>query len=371
MPKQWECNKCNHLNDPEAGDSSLKCGACGSLRSIWIVLAPAALVVALVVAVVLFFIPSGGGGEGAFREKVKAALAGTGDEEGLVTAVEDHELHAFASSNGIANVNANEVINNEKVSFLDAKKLELATRYPDGPPKEEHRQLCAVAKRLDLLSMVTGCKPPIEEINKLLGLGEFQKAKELAAENPDDHEAKRILGMLDMPVDVQVEMQTQKAGAAPSQLYPVDSPQLKNLELSSNDNYRFKVNTKQDGTFAYIFQKDQHGDIKRVFPDPVWSKGVTNPLRSGTPFFIPGDDRKWLYLDELSGSETQIEETIYVVASPWKANDIEDLYGEIHKTTDASERRLRTQDFMKHYQMRKGAALKCVYCTEFTFKHIK
>jgi len=62
-------------------------------------------------------------------------------------------------------------------------------------------------------------------------------------------------------------------------------------------------------------------------------------------------------------------ETVYVIASPWKAKDIEKAYGEIHLQTDPAIRKTKLARFVQRLKLRQNSRFKCFYFGSFYFKH--
>jgi len=85
---------------------------------------------------------------------------------------------------------------------------------------------------------------------------------------------------------------------------------LEPLSLTGRDNHRLRISTSAENAYVYIFQQDHYGEVRRIFPDPVWSKGIDNPIHGGKEYTLPSD-REWYYPDQLPASQTgSIMETI-------------------------------------------------------------
>ncbi|NJL60307.1 MAG: DUF4384 domain-containing protein, partial [Desulfobacteraceae bacterium] len=114
----------------------------------------------------------------------------------------------------------------------------------------------------------------------------------------------------------------------------------------------------------YVFQKDTNDNIDRIFPNPVWNAD-NNPLAPDRfPLRIPPNKEEYLYVDEMPQAA---EETIYVIASLWKAEDIEKIYGKIHQETDKGIRHQQIRQFLIMLELRKNAGLPSVFYKEFSF----
>jgi|GEM_PF-2396786 len=77
--------------------------------------------------------------------------------------------------------------------------------------------------------------------------------------------------------------------------------------LTSRDNYSISFIPDQT-CHVYVFQKDSHGKMTTLFPNPEFSE-KSNPVSAAELYRLPGND--WLYLDENKGKEE-----IIALASP-------------------------------------------------------
>jgi hypothetical protein len=262
---------------------------------------------------------------------------------------------------------ADELIQTAKRNYLTDKRTALGT---DATP-QKLQPLCELARKFGMPTAVQGCTPPTEEILAQLAQGEFAKARELLKIAGDDPQAKKLRDKLETPLTLEASLQYQKKTEAPSAEYPLNAQALKKLVLTNQDNYRLLITASQDEVFLYIFQKDQYGEIKRLFPDPVWSGGVDNPIVRSKKYQMPGE-KDWYYLDELPAAQTgTITETLYLCASPWRAKDLEELYGKIHEATSPEDRKGRIENFQKQLQLRNDPSFKSLFFKEFPFEHGK
>lgn len=356
---------------PECGNPLMMPPKPGGLNK-WRIPLIAGVLVLAIASVALFFFGGTSSTDGASAERKFLAQVKTVLEEceRTITGISPEkikELKAMAESLKLAD-RTDELIETAKRNYLFDR---IKTFGADASP-QKLQPLCELAKKLGMPALVQGCSLPSEDIAILLAQGEYMKAREGCKSAGADPQTKRLCTEIDMPLNVEASMQYQKDGKSVSAKHLVDSQDLRGLILTHRDNYRLFVSVSQDNTFLYVFQKDHYGVINRLFPDPVWSQGVDNPLQKGNEYRIPTGEKEWLYLDELPASQTQpIVETIYFVASPWKANDIEELYGKIHGATTPEVRKDLTAKFLKQLQQRNDAALKCAFYKELSFEHGK
>lgn len=263
---------------------------------------------------------------------------------------------------------ADDLIETAKRDYLNDKQKALGTK----PDPQKLKQLCELSRKFGVSDVIQGCSVPTEDMMALLNQGEHEKAARYCKGMGDDPKSKKLCAELEMPLVVDAGFQYQKAGDQVSAEYPVDAKELNDLILTNRDNYRLFVSVSQDNIYFYIFQKDQHGVINRIFPDPVWTQGVDNPLQKSNAYRIPTGEKEWFYLDELpSAKSDSITETIYFVASPWRAMDLEELYGKIHESTSAEGRKNLVDQFTRQMQLRSDSNFRCLYYKEFVFGHGK
>lgn len=214
----------------------------------------------------------------------------------------------------------------------------------------------------------TGCS--YQEINGFLTHGEFDKALTCCSNVISGSQRSNVCAELETPLAVEANFQYQKDGRKPSGVLSLDSPDLNDLTLTDKDNYRILFSVSQNGVYLYVFQKDHYGRIQMLFPDPVWSQGVDNPVQRGKTYQVPVGERDWLYLDQLPTAQiVPITESLYVVAAPWRALDLEQAYGEIHGTPNSQVRKQLVETFIKRLQARSAPSTKCLCYKEYSFEH--
>ncbi|MFP5213458.1 MAG: hypothetical protein ACLGPL_08775 [Acidobacteriota bacterium] len=273
----------------------------------------------------------------------------------------ESQLQTLAAELKLAN--GGDLIKKIKLDYLMALKKSFSP--------SETETFCGLVREMGMASTFSECDVPPVDFNVLLAQGEFVKARDLLKKAPESEQTRTLLRELETPCSVQASFQYQKKDQGASPMFVMGKDDLKGVELTSRDAYRLKVTTAQSMAHLYIFQKDHYGDVKRIFPDPVWSKGYDNPLAKGQTCELPGQ-KDWYYLDELpSDQQATITETIYVVASPWKAVDLEQLYGKIYEATSKTDRSALIDQFLRQLQLRNDSSLKCAYYVELPFQHAK
>jgi hypothetical protein len=306
-----------------------------------------------------------------FIARVLDMLQGNGEVEGEITPEELATLAEDARQQHLPPARLNRLVMQAKTAYLDAKRQKFlgAASSTNALTSEELVELCRVAKRLEMVAEVKACSPPLEDLVIHLHQGEFTAARKLLQSLPDTPTKVRTLTTVNVPLRVEVRLQYQKHADAPSPLHSLDAPELADLTLTHRDNYRLFVSVSQAYTYVYIFQKDRFGQMVRLFPDPVWSR-AENPMRNSVTYQIPPGEREWWFLDVLPpDQDTAIQETLYVIASPWPAADIERLYDELDRATSQAERRTLLPQLLNRLRLRADAALPAVYHQAFSFRH--
>ncbi|MBF0528110.1 MAG: DUF4384 domain-containing protein [Deltaproteobacteria bacterium] len=373
MPKEWECrNKnCGTGNDPQAGASMWKCSTCGALRWPWMPWSAGGLLVILLLFIVIEIIPFQDPKEieEKFLGQVKISLQ-DGAREGEIAPEGMENLKKLAEHLKLTD-RLGELIDIGKRNYLQEKRAALG-KSGKLVSALELQPLCELAKKMDMPTAVQGCSVPYKEIMAKLTQGELAKAKEFCRSVSDDPQSKKLCTEMNTPLSIQAGFQYQKDGGSVSAVKPIEAQELKGLTLTNKDNYRLFVSVSQDKVFLYIFQKDRYGVINRLFPDPIWSQGVDNPLQKNYEYRIPTGEKEWYYLDELLATQAgPITETIYIIASPWRSVDIEELYGKIHGATTTETRKDLTAKFLKRLQLRNEPTQKSTSYKEFSLEHGK
>ena len=252
-----------------------------------------------------------------------------------------------------------EQVNTATVGLDDETEIEETTETETAPPPEE-----APAPEEPAVSEA--------EVRSLLKAGNFAVASQMVQDHAEAFpEIRRAMAL---PVNPVVRLQYKKKGhQQASQPVSLDQPQLGDLRLSHEDNYRVLVDIPPGAppVHLYVFQQDHFGKIERIFPDPVFG-GAENPLAGAVTLRLPPKESDWFYLDELaSGEADAIPETLYVIASPWEAEDLDELFGRLHQEMGREERSRILENFVQRLRVRDQAGLASVFFQEFTFDHVR
>ena len=182
----------------------------------------------------------------------------------------------------------------------------------------------------------------------------------------------KILELLHRPLALQAQL-TVKNPDELKREYPAVSDSFEKIKITPKDDYRLSVTLTQGSAYLYIFQADRYyGRIQKFFPNPDFSTG-SNPIQSNLTYNIPSD--QWFYLEEHDNeSTTETTKIIYVIGSPWKANDIELLYEKIYDAvngtdTPLKERKALIENFIARLSLRKESKIYAIYYREFLLSH--
>lgn len=225
--------------------------------------------------------------------------------------------------------------------------------------------------------------PTIDDMKQIitdLEYGKFSHANHLLEKmSSEAAEVGKLKEVMNRSVRPGIQFQFRKAGEADFVTYPSDSPKLGEVILAHNDSYRLRVTTPpgQGRLYLYLFRKDGHGKITMLLPHSRWSR-VRNPVGYNQRYRIPPEN-EWLFLDELPPYESGfVYETLYVIASPWRAGDVEEYYHKVIKETEdnteeteAEEGDESLRDFLETLRLRRDSKLKAVFYGEFSFKHAR
>jgi hypothetical protein len=182
----------------------------------------------------------------------------------------------------------------------------------------------------------------------------------------------KILENLHRPLALQAQLTVKN----PDELkweYPAESNGSEKIKITPKDDYRLSVTLAEGSAYLYIFQADRYyGRIQKFFPNPNFSEG-SNPIQNNFTYNIPSGE--WFYLEEHdSKSLTETTKIIYIIASPWRANDIERLYEKIYdavKGTDTTlkERKALIENFIDRLSLRRESKINAIYYREFLLSH--
>lgn len=215
--------------------------------------------------------------------------------------------------------------------------------------------------------------PSPGDIAVLLESGRFDAALgELKKISNSDSSYHKLKEQIKKPLHVDIKFMYKMADERPDEVQLVDLTSQKGPTLSHRDTYRLQIESSiQDkNLFAYVFQRDQAGNLYGLFPNPSWEN--RNPVNIGQwPLNIPPEKDLWLYLDSLPhGWTAAMTESIHVLVSPWRANDIEECYDKFRKATESGDKTEKIVDrFLTQIRLRGADDMPGVYYREFSFYH--
>lgn len=216
--------------------------------------------------------------------------------------------------------------------------------------------------------------PSPEGVTALLENGRFDVALDsLKNVSRSDSSYYALKKLIDIPLHADIKFIYRKADEKPVEFQIVDLATQIRLTLSHRDFYRFRIeaSTPKNNLFAYVFQRDQAGNLSNLFPNPSWKS--QNPVNFDQwPLSIPPRNDLWLYLDTLPHGWTEaMTESIHILVSPWRAKDIEEHYKKIRKSSNSDKNRKIIEKFLIQIRLRNRDDLPGIYYREFSFFHVK
>jgi hypothetical protein len=161
------------------------------------------------------------------------------------------------------------------------------------------------------------------QIHDAIVNGDYNTVFKLLDENNAANSADASLKQIHTQVmsELKIDM---KFHYLPGQRRPVTAPKSENPTLSSNDPYYLTINAS-DRCYVYILKVNSEQSIDQLFP--IGSVPTANPIPPGS-LRIP-DGSEWLRL----GTRTGVER-IYLVASRWRNDQIEEQVAKINAERD-------------------------------------
>lgn len=212
-----------------------------------------------------------------------------------------------------------------------------------------------------------------ENIALLFEEGQFHEALKGLQHLPEDdagrQQLERFMAVRVLP---DARFQFQRQGEPPSRLFGLQDPEIQNLSLTNEDNYRLQIFMPEDGppNYLYVFQVDQDGKVHNMFPNPIYSNMV-NPVSPGSKVHMPQSEADWLFylVSPSQDSPKPVSETIYVVASPWRARDLEGFFEKDSSDDLKKAPQEMIKAFKERIHLRETAGIASVYVESFTFGH--
>ncbi|MEW6619230.1 MAG: DUF4384 domain-containing protein [bacterium] len=177
-----------------------------------------------------------------------------------------------------------------------------------------------------------------EQIYKMIVSGDYDtaitKLNQRLKTNPEDASLKNLYSLLmdELKVDSKFHyLPAQKRFVTAKT--PSDT-----LILTSNDPY-YLTTYASDYCYLYIFQLNSSGVLKQLFPGK--DIPTPNPIPPG-PLRIP-NDANWFSLDDIPGTEK-----IYLVASRWRQEGLEELTARLNAERELTYKRDLTEKLVSH-----------------------
>ncbi len=137
--------------------------------------------------------------------------------------------------------------------------------------------------------------------------------------------------------------------------------------LTSMDYYRLilTINSPAEELWLYVLQVDSLGKSSMLFPSAAL--GSINPIPvAKRTVQIPENSEQWLVLDELpENEEKQIKENIYLLLSPWPAEDLEKLLSSVAKDSGSTAR----SAILRQLKKREDIKIPALYYHHWSFSH--
>ena len=183
-------------------------------------------------------------------------------------------------------------------------------------------------------------------------------------------EIPQIMERLQTPLSLHVSLIVHRVNKPfPDKPYPFDSTRDNPIVVTHKDRFKLKVEIIPDQFFLYVFAANMdNSEIKRLFPSEKNPKAAIL-IDNQTTLEIPPGETKWLEVQEPAEPIT-----IHVIASPWRAMDIERIYKEINTPLKRNNLPLEEQknlvnQLLDKILLRKGTNVDCFYYGHLSFQH--
>ena len=184
----------------------------------------------------------------------------------------------------------------------------------------------------------------------------------------------RISQLLKNPVSLQVNLIVQRENNPfPDKPYPFDSTRDNSLAVSPQDYYKLSIETIPDRFYLYVYETDlAYGDLSRLLP-PENSPHAFILIENTTNIQIPAGENRWRRLKPHRQMTTSIK-SIHVLASRWRAKDIESYYKEITAQLQSNELSIAARSnlinsLLAKIYLRSDSNFSCFFYDRLSFRH--
>ena len=189
-------------------------------------------------------------------------------------------------------------------------------------------------------------------------------------------EVATISEQLKIPLSLQANLILKRANKPfPDRPYPFDSTTDKFLAVTPQDYYKLSIETVPGRFYLYVFETDlDYGEISRLLP-PENSPRAFTLIENISNIKIPAGENKWRQLGQHGQLTTSIN-SIHVLASPWRAKDIESDYRKIstrlaENEIPLSERISFLNELLAKIALRADSTFNCFFYEKLSFRHEK
>jgi hypothetical protein len=159
----------------------------------------------------------------------------------------------------------------------------------------------------------------------------------------------------------------------PDKPYPFNTTPGKQLVITPEDFYKLLIETIPSQFYLYVFETDlDYGELSRLFP-PEESLESSVLIQNNTTLNIPAGVNKWRQLTKHT-HKTETTKTIHLLASPWRAKDIEAYYKQIalqlqSDAFSAAERNTMINNLLAKIHLRTDTNFNCFLYRHLAFRH--
>jgi len=185
-----------------------------------------------------------------------------------------------------------------------------------------------------------------------------------------------LLELLKSPLSLQVNLILKRFNRPfPEKPYPFDTTPDNSLVITPDDVFKLLIETVPTRFYLYIYETDlDYGDVSRLLP-PENSPRAFTLIENTSTVKIPAGENRWRQLKQHRQMTTSIK-AIHVLASRWRAKDIEAYYREAHVLLEGddlslSERKSLINELLAKISLRADTNSSCFYYEQLSFRHDK